>query len=199
MKRLAIIAGFLVAATVHLNAQGTVSFSNLASPISSSPRVFIQTDAGTTTFVPTGSQFRAELAFAPDGTTPEAFGDVATRVGSTAPFGPLPGIFVGGNRTAPITPSGGFGLFQVRVWETAGGSDYRTAVTTGSRDIRAGTSDILRIDTSDPTTVPPGVPVSLIAAGLTSFTLTPIPEPSAYAVGALGIAAFWFLHHRKRV
>jgi hypothetical protein len=192
MKIISIIVSF-VAATVHSNAQGSVSFSNLASPISSSPRVFIQTDAGTT-FVPAGSQFSAELVFAPDGTTQHAFAQVATRVGAATSFSPFPGIFIGGNRTvAAITPAGGFGLFQVRVWETAGGSDYRSAITTGQRNIRAGTSAILRVDTADATTTPPGDPVSLVAAGLTSFTLTAIPEPSTIALILLSTSALLIL------
>jgi hypothetical protein len=181
---------FLVAAAVQSNAQGSVRFSNFDTSLSSAPRVYVQADAGTTTFVPTGTQFTAELMFAPDGTTAHAFAEVAMRVGSTVSFNPFPGIFIGGNRTvASITPSGGFGLFQVRVWETAGGLDYRSAVTTGPRNIQAGTSAILRVDTSDPTTTPPGVPVSLVAAGLTSFTLTFVPEPATLAIFVLGSVA----------
>ena len=196
MKSIAIIVGFLVATSVHSNAQGSVRFSNLASPFSSSPWVYIQTHDGTTTLVPTGSQFTVELVFAPDGTTSDEFADVAVRLGPTTSFNPVPGGFNGGNRTAfGITPPGGYGLFQIRAWETAAGSDYRSAIASGNPNMRAGTSAILRVDTADATTTPPGIPVSLIAAGLSSFTLTPIPEPSTIAVVLLGTSALLLLRH----
>jgi uncharacterized protein (TIGR03382 family) len=153
--------------------------------------------------VPRGSAFQAELMFAPDGTPLDAFDSVAVRLGDPVSFNaPIAGVFLGGIRTAPITPAGGFGLFQVRVWETAYGSSYREAIASGNPALHAGTSQILRVDTGDPNVGQP--PTPLTAAGLTSFVIGPlssftpcIPEPPAIALSLLAVGFFWLLHRRR--
>ena len=185
-------------AAVSANGQGSVNFAN-----NTSTRVYYYT-AGGFTFIPVGSQFTAELVFAPDGTPTGAFDSAATRVGATTIFGPIPGVFQAGNRTvASITPAGGYGLFQVRVWSTASGSDYRTALLDPGALV--GTSAILRVDTADPTTVPPGTPTRLLDFGLASFCVTPafvtppcIPEPSIAVIGIAATAALLFFRKRSR-
>lgn len=181
-------------------AQGTVAFQN-----SSLTRVYYYGPSGFT-FIPPGSLFSAELMYAPDGTPAELFDAVAVRVGAPTAFGGsvmIPGIFQGGNRTAPITPAGGFGLFQVRVWETAYGTDYASMLASGNG--QAGVSTILRVDTGNPTLIPPQTPTLLVTAGLTSFCVTPafvtpacVPEPSVVVLGfAAAIAALLAFQKRS--
>jgi hypothetical protein len=181
MKAILLVFGLVVTTSACLG-QGSVNFQN-----STTTRVYLCDG----TPVPAGNRFNAELMYAPDGTPSYAFDVVATRVGAPASFGGslmIPGIFVGGGRTVQtITPPGGFGLFQVRVWETAFGRDYSSAILSGDPRQNAGKSGIIRVDTGDSTTTPPGTPVSLVAYGLTSFYLygPPCPEPSTWVMGAL--------------
>lgn len=193
MKTISPIILFITAALSSFG-EGSILFQN-----SSLTRVFVETSPGTTTYVPGGSQFTAELMFAPDSTPRDLFDSVAVRVGVTT-FS-APGFFSGGQvRVASITPPGGFGLFQVRVWETAGGSDYRATVATGDPDFRAGASDVLRADTDVYIllSVESAVPRNLVEAGLKSFTVTAVPEPSVIALAVLSTGVLLLLHRNTK-
>ena len=184
MKTYAPIILVALLAGLNVRGQGSVVFAN-----NSATRVYLITSTGSTP-VPAGSQFNAELVFAPDGTPTAAFDAVATRVGAAITFF-SPGLFNGGGRTAQfITPAGGFGLFQVRAWETAGGNSYNDVVIRGG-PYGVGESAILRVDTGDPTTIPPGTPTPLVSAGLTSFYII-VPEPSVVLLTICGLAAVVF-------
>lgn len=182
--------------TVCAFAQGTVAFAN-----NSSTRVCLFSGG----FVPVGSTFQAELMFAPDGTAANMFDAVAIRLGAAANFGPIAGTFLGGTRTAPTSTPGGIGLFQVRVWETAYGTSYNDIIFRGDFRARIGKSDVIRVDTGDPTTIPPGTPVTLVGSGLTGFTVGAplgadvpcIPEPSTIALTLLGGLALLVRRWRK--
>jgi hypothetical protein len=192
MKKILLINALAVLATLNSYGQGSVNFAN-----NGATRVFMN-DGNP---VPVGSRFTAELMYAPDGSQ-AIFGETAIRVGGTTDFGGTVGVvgtFSGGGRTVgTITPAGGFGLFQIRVWETAAGNDYRAAILTGDPQWQAGTSAVLRVDTGDPTTTPAGAAAPLVGTGgLTSFTLSPVPEPSVIALGLLGAGALLALRRRK--
>jgi hypothetical protein len=191
MKKLLLITALAAVASLSAYGQGSVSFAN-----NNATRVILQNPDGTTTFVPVGNRFTAELVFAPDGTPASAFTAAATRLGNTASFSPVAGLFNGGGRTATgVVPPGGFGLFQVRVWETASSADYLDAIGRGVG--YAGQSEILRVDTGDPTTTPPGTAAALTANGLASFIVSPVPEPSTIALGLLGVGTLLMLRRRK--
>ena len=182
MKKLLLISAFAVVTTLSSYGQGSVTFAN-----TSATRVWFQQVAGgSTTYMPVGSAYTAELVFATDGSTTD-FAQRASRLGATTTFGPVAGLFSGGGRTATaISPAGGFGLFQVRVWDTATGGDAYY-----------GESGILRVDTGDTTSTPPGTAGSLVGAGLTSFVVTVVPEPSVIGLGILGAGALLMLRRRK--
>ena len=189
MKKILLMGVLGVVAALSAYGQGSVAFAN-----NTSTRVILHGPGGTT-FVPVGSQFSVELVFAPDGTPEALFQQAATRLGATASFGPVAGVFNGGGRTAAgVVPPGGFGLFQVRAWETASSLDYMDALLRGVGFI--GQSAILRVDTGDPTTVPPGTPTPLTSAGLQSFVII-VPEPSVIALGLAGVGALLLLRRRK--
>ena len=174
----------------HSYAQGTVNFANL-----STSRV-TRMDG---TFVTASDGIRAELVYAPDGTSPALFDSIAIRLGMDVAVGvPVAGAFNGGTRTAPTATPGGHGLFQVRAWSGWAGPDYRSALATGNPNVWYGQSAILRVDTGDPTIVPPETPRPL--TGLTSFCVGPfncIPEPSTVALGMLGAAALLLVRRRR--
>jgi hypothetical protein len=111
------------------------------------------------------------------------------------------GIYVGGTRSAPTPTPGATGWFQVRAWETAFGNTYEEAVANptpqGGRLALVGTSNIIKVDTGDPTTVPPGTAGTLTGNGISWFLVTPVPEPSVIGLGVLGIGALLLLRRRK--
>jgi MYXO-CTERM domain-containing protein len=192
MKNLTIttLAAFFVALAAH--GQGTVNFSN----IGASGGITNGISGGR---VPVGTAFMVALYFAPEGTTAEG---QFMQLGAATGIAPAAGLFSGGTRTAPagMIPAGGMGHFQVRVWESAFGTSYEAAAGRGL----TGTSGILRVDTGDPTTVPPGTPASLVAANVVvvsgralSQGIVLVPEPSTYALGLLGLGLVALLRRRR--
>jgi len=152
-------------------------------------------------------QFSASTA---SGLKPKIFGtDGVTGIGSGylveilvngssigAPFAPLTGnnagLFnrptaVGGSVvTVPGVPNGQVDV-TVRAWEGAAGTTFAAALTSGSVTFKH--------TLSDSTAVPPGLP-SALATTMPSFKLTVIPEPSTYALAALGLGGL-LLFRRK--
>jgi hypothetical protein len=87
-------------------------------------------------------------------------------------------------------------MIQVRVWETVYGS-YDNAYAQGGE---WGTSSIVRIDTGDPTTLPPGTPGSLKGISGIFVGLECVPEPSVLAMSLMGLAggAAFFYRAKRR-
>jgi hypothetical protein len=186
MKKILIVAAMAALVAANSFGQGSVVFSNSGgTPI---------TKADGTTRVQAGSTYQAELMYAPDGTAAADFDSMAVRVGGVANFGPTAGFFSGGGRTIDsIQPAGGFGLFQVRAWTTAIGTSYADVVSKNSGE--AGKSPVVRVDTGNPLIGEPAA--GLVAAGLQGFSVTPVPEPSAIALGLLGAGTLLLLRRRK--
>jgi uncharacterized protein (TIGR03382 family) len=191
-----ILAGLLASITpATIMAQGTLVFANsTAKPVTMPDGSLVP--RGTTT-----GPFLAELWAANDfvgGDQQFAFDLVATKIGQPAGFAtPVDGVFSGGGRTVnSISPAGGTGLFQVRVWETAYGTTYAEAVANPAAFGvgRAGQSVIFRSDTDDP--ADPAPRPSLNDA-FVPFQLSIIPEPPAIALGLLGASALLLLRRRK--
>lgn len=159
------------------------------------------TNSVTGALAASGTAFHLALYWLPDSATPPTTADFngAQHVAITTNLTLAGGANIGPVRIDAITPSGAFAYFQIRAWEAAFGSSYEQAVVAapvGGRGALAGTSNIGRIDTADPTTVPPGVPPNT-AFTLKGFTLVPVPEPSVIGLGVLGIGALLLLRRRK--
>lgn len=191
MKTLVGLLLLVLGSASHIHAQGTVTFGN-----NTSTRVF---SSDGITAIPGTAGYRAELMYAPDGTSLDFFEAVAVRLGADTGIGtPTAGLYSGGTRTGPTTTPGGFALFQVRVWNQAAGQDWRSAWF--NHNYGVGESAIMRIDTGDPTTIPPGTPTPLVGNGLTTIIVCPpgCPEPSTIALGAAGVAALLMFRRRQR-
>src|SRR5262245_40946684 len=101
MKKLLLISALAAVASLSSYGQGSVNFANTRATLG----IYSDTGAG----IATGTRFTAELVYAPDGTTAAEFDTLATRVGGTATFGPVAGLFSGGGRTVTsLSPAGGF-------------------------------------------------------------------------------------------
>jgi hypothetical protein len=185
MKRL--LAGIAcLALCVGAFAQGTVIFNN--SPSTSGPAgvgapVF---DVDGTTRL-AGVEYLAQLFAGPDGNSLTPWGAALTfRTGAGAGFFNTTGVDTA--RAIGSVAPGATATIQVKAWEAAGGTSYDEALAGG---FKAGASGIFSVVTGG-AGQPPGLPANLV--GLTSFSL--VPEPSTYALLALGAAAL-FLRRRK--
>jgi len=188
MKKLLFLAGAIFA-SLSAYGQGTVVFANSSATAVTNILTGVRAVAGTT--------FMLQLYFAADGVTDEGqFRPIGAEFnGITRFLGP--GVFNAGAATAPtLMPPGTFGMFQIRAWQVAFGTSYEEAARVVGALV--GKSNIVRVDTGDPTTVPPGTASSLTGAGLQAFLLTPvIPEPSVFGLGLLGAGALLLLRRRK--
>ena len=202
MKKTTIIGLATLVAAALSYGQGTVNFANPGASVSN-----ILTLAP----VPAGNQFWAALNWLPDRpdapTTADFDAAGEAAIAKTTNF-TAAGIIVGGSvRIQGLTPAGGNAWFQVRAWEHLYGdrvvNSYEEALTTPldpsvGRPILAGTSNIFKVDTGDPTTTPPGTPAPIYGAGkLQGFYVVPVPEPSLVGLGVLGIGALLMLRRRS--
>lgn len=178
MKKL-IVAAALGVFAVGALAQGQFNFGNkntLATPP-------IDARVG----LPNG-EFAAGTAY-----LAQAYVKLATDPDSSyAPVGTASTFRTGNNAgyiiTSAVTTTfaGGTAVtVQMRAWEASGGASYEAAVAAGKL---YGTSNPVNLTVATAPSLPPDM------VGLQSFSL--IPEPSTFALGLLGAAAF-FLRRRS--
>jgi hypothetical protein len=192
MKKLIVIAAATLV-TISGYSQGTVQSANGATSLLTNSLTGASAIAGTT--------FRVALYYLPDqasAPTSSDFNERGILLGPGVNMGPVAGRYSTGTRSTPATTQpGGGAWFQVRAWEASYGADYMTAANApavGGRGALLGTSSIVRVDTGNPTTTPPGNPTAIAVPG---FVLMPVPEPSVIALGVLGIGALLMLRRRS--
>lgn len=191
MKKLAIISVCLVA-TFGAYAQGLFNFSNYAPGATPPINAPIMDALGTKL---AGTAYLAQMYAGPSATELYAQGiAVPFRTGTGV------GYWVTGNDTSIVLAGGadpwrvaGSTVFvQVRAWAAALGTSYELAAGKGQGQFGELTQ-ALQI-ASGGGGVPASVPAFL--AGMSSFSLAPVPEPSIVALGLLG-AAILVLRRRK--
>ena len=188
-----IISFLLTLCPLSIFGQGTINFSNASA--SMDQRIYETPGV----LAPVGTKYMFGLYYAPDGITDESmFIQVGASTGIAGTEGSRTGIFNGGARTAPTLSAGGFGMFQVRGWESAYGTSYEAVLASG-QPACAGKSNIVRVDTGEPIADPPGTPASLVnGTGFQGFLIC-IPEPSTASISAIafGVALFSLVRNRK--
>jgi hypothetical protein len=124
---------------------------------------------------------------------------VGTPAASIIGFGA--GLFNGGGLTIPGIPAGGAAEYMVVGWSGAF-TTYEAAYAAALANPAASFLGVSAIDnilkTADPTTTPPGTPVTLRPT-FTGITLAPlvIPEPTSFALAGLGLAALVAFRRRS--
>lgn len=197
MKKLLLGIAAILAAGASVYAQGVVAFANT----STTPVTYGENQYGLTGPLPTGPSFSAQLLYAP-GTDPLANPPTTLDVlGASTPFSAaLVGRFNGGARTTPSTTApGARAWFQVQVWEAAFGATYQAAATAPARDV-AGVTRQAFIGTSLVFNVPTGSTAGaplVTTGGLGAIQVVPVPEPTTWALGLLGLAGAFILRRRN--
>jgi len=209
MKRL-IVFSIMASSAMTAFSQGTVNYNNLITglrapiliaPANSDRQVQGQPNAvvaqstpiGTTDYGPgavgaSGSGFTAELWAGADAgsLTPVTGSQVPLRTGAFAGY-----ITSIATLSVPQIGLNGSGTFQLRAWDNTGGVNSWAAAMAGV----LGRGESLPFSNS---TGGGGTPATLPSslAGLTSFNIYVVPEPSLIALGALGLGAL-LLRRRK--
>lgn len=147
-----------------------------------------------------GTGFTAELWGAAGGqalaeSALTALGQSTFRTGTAAGFINSATISVPNAPLAGASPVAG--TFQVRAWDNKNGTVTTWAAVTSAANnaLGRGKSDLIGVPglggTGSPATPDPNL------VGLTSFSLAVVPEPSAIALGIIGLGSLMFLRRRK--
>ena len=184
MKRL--LAGIAcLALSVSAFAQGTVNFNNSPGAVGGTGAPVFDVD-GTTRLE--GTAYLAQLYAGPDAGSLQGWGaSLGFRTGAGAGFFNTTGVDTA--RSIGNVAAGAVATIEVRAWEAAGGTSFEAAQAGG---FKWGASSQFTVTTGG-AGQPPSLPANLV--GLTSFSL--VPEPSTYALLALGAAAL-FLRRRSK-
>jgi hypothetical protein len=184
----------IVATAASCFAQGTVGMANTATTL---VRQYTSASDPTPINVPAG-QGKVEFLWAPLGTIDIGLFQTVSNA-SPVTITPLAGRFSTATAvTIPGIPAGGIVMGVLRGWSGAFLS-YDAAIQAGLG--MAGYSNPFQVDTGDPTAVPAGTPGNIVNSmpglGFAGMTLTPIPEPTTFALAGLGAAALLIVRRRK--
>jgi hypothetical protein len=179
MKKLLVILGATMIASVAFGQGGILINNNNAKKI---------TLPDGTTGVPVGTPVGLYLVDA--GAAPGVGGSLA--VSTTVNL--APGILNSGTVQVPGQPAGSTINVQVRAW-SVGHASYEAAFATGDGNVLAGSSTTFSIGPLS--AFPAPGPATGTAPGWTTFSVTPVPEPSTIALGLLGLGAIALFRRRK--
>lgn len=174
MNKTAVLTGIAtVAVALSAAAQGTINFSSAS--VTGRPRI-------TKDGVNTGANITVELLVANPGNG-GAFESVKTTAGLTGAAA-LEGLFSGGTVTVPFVAPGAAASVVVRAWDTTTGATFAAATVNGSTSF-----DIAALGGAG---TPPSTPA--IMSNYAGIAL--VPEPSTYALAALGLGGLLFLRRK---
>jgi hypothetical protein len=180
MKKVLALVSMLALAGSAIG-QGTINFYNAGAEVT--------TAAGDLA----GSSYWGQIFGGPENSTADSLTPMGTPVNFLDNAGVGTGIIFAGEVTITGIPAGGAAAVQLRAWSAASGSSWDEAIANPAGEI--GSSNVnASHPTGDPTASPPGTPVNL--AGINPFQLQAVPEPSTWALLALGVGAL-ALRRRK--
>jgi len=199
----------LVVCAGSLYAQGQIQFNNrvlgeVVSPIynpqTATPGTRVSgqptngTPAGATTYTGggvAGTGFTAQLWASTNGAPASSLTAVTDPAGTTSfRTGGFAGYVTASTPTILGVPSGAPATLQVRAWDNRNNTITTWAQVLADPTIPRGNSDLFTVTLGGGLTTPPSM------VGLTSFSLTVVPEPSTIGLGVLGVGAL-LLRRRK--
>jgi hypothetical protein len=189
MKRILLSALLAGAVTASVHAQGTQG--GIVNFLTFGGGVNVQVTNVVTGARVTGNGYLAQLFYGAAGASEDQLVAVTNAPASFASSGYILSSTGGGLRTLDpaIVPGGGMGTFQIRAWEAALGGDYNTAWaawnSAANPSAVLGKSGLFEVATGNPNASPPDTPRPL--AGLATFNLVPVPEPSVMVLAGLGL------------
>jgi hypothetical protein len=136
-----------------------------------------------------GTEILGQLfAAAPGGSLAPVGAPVAFR--NNASTGAATGVISGGTVSIPGIPAGGAADIQLRAWAASAGADWDTAMNAPGAEL--GQSNVISLAA----TGDGGVVTPAFLSGLTATQMAIVPEPSTWALMALGLGAL-ALRRRK--
>jgi len=181
MNKAQLFAGVVgVFAAASVMAQGTIDFSNIKTV--GRPKVFDKD--GTTALA--GANFLVDILVKnpATGNYEGVTKNGAAYTGSPFLTGANAGLFSGGNLVVPFLAPDAKADVMVRAWDVTSGATYNSALYKGNIEFQ--------IDKLGGSGQPPSLPA--VIANFKSFAL--VPEPSTYALAALGLGGL-LLFRRK--
>ena len=185
-----VAASALALGTVSSFAQGNVAFANQTTTAI--------TNAAGAKLVAAAGTYEFGLYVGPAGSQASALTLVATGLNGNWPASSgLDGFFNAGN---PLTlasfPAGTAIAFQVRGWEATLGNSYEAALPNAGSHLFGESA----LGSVTPTAPPnPAAPLFGNTGGglVPAFGMAVVPEPSTFALGALGVGALALIRRRK--
>ena len=179
-----VISAFVVGLAVGVYAQGFVYLDNFSNdntnPLATANGLFWLSTGGTPALI--NQDFNAAFY---GGATSNNLSLIKTFLLSDGIHdNPFPGIFLDptGN-SYPVSGATTLAFFQVQAW-TGNFNSYAAAVAAGAPAAQS-------LIFLNPVSQPPGSPLPLF--GMPAMVLSGIPEPSTFALGALGGLCAWLL------
>jgi hypothetical protein len=105
------------------------------------------------------------------------------------------GAFSGGTRTNTAVAPGANGVFQVRAWDSTYGATYEAFESNLGKpaDALTGVSALFTSATGGGT----GPVIPAVSLATTFPGMVVVPEPTTYALGALGLGLIWLAKRRR--
>lgn len=187
MKKLTTLLALLAGVGFAFGQNTVVNFNNNNLTAPPDHLVYLDTVGGTKLV---GTNFYAELFYVNGGGSLTEFAASQSRFRVTTTTSP--GTWSGKSVTIP---QGGPGIamqLNVRVWDITKAASYDEAAAAGGQKGRYGESGLFNY-TQDPAL--PAPPDATFMKNLPAFAL--VPEPSAIALGILGVAGLLIIRRRK--
>ena len=198
MKKLLLTAAALIVTlNMYGQGQGIVNFATVG--VTDDKRIWVNTtDRVGDGAKAGGAAYSVALYWGPAGSTTDIGFQQVGPAGSFLNTATTTGTFNAGGRTITYqgnTAGGAVLSLQARAWLTSSGATYEEALLNPNGQVGKGRP--FDVDTKDPGIPTEQPPTIGQQAGWNGFSITPVPEPSAIALGLLGAGALLMLRRRK--